>query len=82
MPRRKQPNQFGHLHKYERVTLGKSYVVYRCQLPGCAHYIRKELVKGKKCICNRCLQPMILDSFAMQFVKPHCRACTERYETA
>jgi hypothetical protein len=73
-----------HLHKYERVRLGAkgSYVVFRCILPGCPHYIRKELAAGKACLCNRCNSPMVLDSRAMSLQKPHCNACVKRISNA
>jgi formylmethanofuran dehydrogenase subunit E len=65
-----------HLHKYERAVLGKNnYVVFRCILPNCAHYISKELVKGKICLCNRCNEPMIMDTRASNMQKPHCKPC-------
>ena len=68
-----------HLHKYERIRLGTGdYVVFRCQFPQCSHYIRAELAKGKVCLCNRCNNPMVLDTAAMQLQKPHCKSCTVR----
>lgn len=68
-----------HLHRYEKVQLGKNgYTVFRCNLPGCSHYIRKELAKNKLCECNRCGEPMILDSAAMLLKKPHCAKCIQR----
>jgi hypothetical protein len=66
-----------HLHKYERVILGKNnYTVFRCILPMCSHYIREELASGKMCICNRCESVMQLDAKAMRLRFPHCHSCT------
>ena len=68
-----------HLHRYERVKLGKNgYTVFRCNLPGCSHYVRKELAKGKLCECNRCGEPMILGIAEMLLKRPHCNNCIKR----
>jgi hypothetical protein len=66
-----------HLHKYEKVILGKNnYTVFRCTLPYCQHYIREELAGGKECICNRCGKEMHLDGKSMKLRFPHCHDCT------
>ena len=67
-----------HTHRYERATLGKDYVIFKCNLPGCTHYISKILAKGRMTLCNRCNEPMILNAAAMQFKKPHCLDCTKK----
>ena len=67
-----------HLHRYERVILGKNnYTVFRCNLPLCSHYLREELANGKACLCNRCNQPMTLDAKIMKLRLPHCHNCTQ-----
>jgi len=71
--------RYNHLHKYERTKLGdKGYIVYRCQLPGCSHYIRRELVKGKLCACNICGNPMVMGKYAMRLAKPRCDECIDK----
>lgn len=71
-----------HVHKYERVILGKNnYVVFRCTLPYCQHYIREALAAGKACICNRCGNEMHLDSKSMKLRFPHCHTCTAPRQT-
>ncbi len=80
MSRRKKDS---HLHRYKRVVIGKNgYTVFRCTMPGCSHYIRKDLAEGRLCQCSRCAQPMILDKFAMTLVNPHCKNCTVPKEEA
>ena len=53
-----------HTHRYQRVNLaslpGKTYLVYRCTLPDCNHYIRPELLFGKKCNCYKCGKDFIV----------------------
>ena len=67
-----------HIHRYEKIILGKNgYVVFRCNLPDCSHYIAERLARGKKSICNRCGDEMVLDTRAMKLVKPHCVDCIE-----
>lgn len=71
--------KYGHLHRYKRKKLGKNnYVVFKCTLAGCSHYIRKELAEGQVCECNRCFEPMVLDKASMQLAKPHCAKCVVR----
>ena len=75
MPKRKEK----HLHRYKRAKLGKNnYIIYKCMVPSCTHYIGRDLVEGNLCACNRCGEPMVMDKFAMSLAKPHCHSCTER----
>ena len=68
--------KYSHLHRYTRKKLGKNnYIVFKCNLAGCDHYVRKELAEGKIAECNRCGQPFILTKAAMQLAKPHCIKC-------
>ena len=67
-----------HIHRYEKRVLGKKgYTVFMCNLPDCRHYIEESLAKGKRTICNRCGNEMILDARAIKLVKPHCANCIE-----
>lgn len=67
-----------HTHRYEKVILGKNnYVVFRCNLPNCNHYIAEKLALGKVTICNRCGFQMLLDKRAMRLTKPHCVDCIQ-----
>ena len=67
-----------HIHRYEKTVLGKNgYTVFRCNLPECTHYVAARLAEGKKTICNRCGDEMILDKRAMRFVKPYCVNCVK-----
>ena len=66
-----------HIHRYQRGKLGNNgYIIYKCNLPTCNHYISKDLVSGKLCLCNRCGDEMIMDREAMTLAKPHCKDCT------
>lgn len=68
-----------HTHRYERAILGKDpskgYVIFRCNLPDCGYYIAARLVRGKRTICNRCGNDMLMDARAMKLEKPHCVDC-------
>ena len=65
-----------HVHKYYRVKLGKNkdYVVYRCESPGCTHYMPADLIVGCKSICHRCDKEFVITQNLM-FKKPHCEDC-------
>ncbi len=51
-----------HIHKYKRVKLGKdkTFITYRCMLPDCSHYIEQKLVVGRKSLCWKCDEPVII----------------------
>lgn len=74
------PRKAKHLHKYKRVDLGNKFIVFKCMLPACSHYIRKDLAENKLCQCNRCEKAMLLDKRAMLLVKPHCEECIHRID--
>lgn len=65
-----------HIHKYERKKFGAS-IIYKCMLKGCPHYIQKELVEGRTCICSRCNSPFSITKKTLRNcpAKPHCENC-------
>lgn len=63
-----------HTHKYQRTKLGsKGYIVYKCMLPSCPHFINESLLLGRECICWRCGDEFIITK---HYKKPHCNSCT------
>lgn len=70
-----------HLHKYKKVNISrdkKPFIVFKCVLPVCSHYIAFKLAEGKLCACNRCGEMMLLTKASMQLTKPHCSSCVKR----
>lgn len=68
-----------HTHKYIRIRVGRNKTyVWRCALPGCVHKIRdKELMYGRKSICNICGDEYILTKeLVNDKAKLHCSSCT------
>ena len=65
-----------HTHKYEKKMLG-SHMVFKCAIPGCHHYIRKELAEGRFSVCWRCEETFVLDKVALGLRRPHCIPCTK-----
>lgn len=75
-----KPRSQKHIHKYQRAVIGKNgYVVYKCALPECTHYISEALLEGKLTICWRCGEvcQMKKDTDGNFRHKPHCAACTQ-----
>jgi len=71
--------KYNHFHKYKRTKLGdKGFIVYRCMVPGCSHYLRKELLVGSLCQCWRCEEPMVITSYMLRLARPHCVDCTKK----
>lgn len=65
-----------HIHKYQRIGLGKNgYEVYKCQIPGCSHYIQPELVVGRLSLCCRCGTEITMTHSHARLVKPLCLNC-------
>ena len=78
-----------HLHKFKKVDLARKpgkdpYLVYKCQVPFCNHYVPLHLSEGKVCECSRCHQPMVITKATLTKSKggallfPHCEDCTVR----
>lgn len=67
------------IHKYGRVALGKDkqYIIYRCYIPGCKHFMTREMVEGQHAVCWRCEGEFVLTKKRLKLVKPHCKNCTE-----
>ena len=74
-----------HAHRYKKVNLasspGKVYIVYRCMLPDCNHYLKPELLIGKRANCWRCGENFVVTAEMARLAKPHCKKCTEREES-
>ena len=72
----------GRAHQYRRVRMGKGkdYVVYRCILPGCSHYINKELAPGRESICWECGKTFFMTTRSLQQAKPTCGCKSFRAE--
>jgi hypothetical protein len=62
-----------HIHKYMRVKYGsKGYIIYKCTLPGCTHFVNERLILGRNAICWLCG-----NEFTIRILhkKPHCDEC-------
>ena len=69
------------VHKYRKAKLGK-HIIYRCMIPDCSHYMRRELVTGHMSICWSCNQPFLLPSAPSQLKSmPWCRECEKKRKT-
>lgn len=85
MPRKRKPSAHTSAHKYQRVELksrqkgsrGEPYTIFRCMIPGCTHYVPRDLVIGNMSICWRCGQEFQMTAASTYLKKPHCSACTE-----
>ena len=75
-----------HYHKYKKMTLGKDYLVYQCQLPGCPHYISARLIANKIAMCYRCNKPFVVSPDMVrkgeEMLKLHCKDCTKTRKVA
>lgn len=83
------PKHANHLHKYKKVNLARKkgkdkFLVYRCQVPTCTHYIPLNLAEGRVCECNRCGGVMVITKATLTrsnggaMALPHCDGCIER----
>ena len=66
-----------HIHKYLRVIHNKlpGYTVFKCVIPGCTHWIRKELLLARKSICWICNTEMVLNTQDLTMKKPRHFEC-------
>jgi hypothetical protein len=66
-----------HVHRYEKTKLGKKkdYIIFRCVLPGCSHFVLPETLKGRECECFICHKTFILGPLSKLTTRPHCSDC-------
>jgi hypothetical protein len=68
------------LHRYKKLLLGEDYLVYKCQKPGCSHYISAKLIPGKVAECWRCGNAFVVTPNMVrkgkEVLKLHCPDCT------
>jgi hypothetical protein len=66
-----------HVHKYVRIKLGrnKDRIKYKCNLPGCPHYLEPELAVGRIALCNSCNEEFVMNKESIRLAKPHCDNC-------
>jgi hypothetical protein len=63
-----------HVHKYKRVKIKNSFVVYRCMLPDCPHWIFPDLLPNRKSIC-KCGKEFIISMECSKLAEPKCDDC-------
>lgn len=67
-----------HTHRYERDTYGKNgYIIYKCVLPGCSHYVSKELALNKEGLCSSCENKILITKTMIHndVRYPRCEKC-------
>jgi len=64
-----------HLHEYMRSSGSKN--IYRCMDPDCTHYQQKEFLVGKRAICHKCKNDMILTKDQLKNRIPSCMNCSK-----
>jgi hypothetical protein len=70
-------------HKYQRIKWrsrkadGEPYVIFKCMLPGCTHYVPRDLVVGNETICWKCGRTFQMAYAHTYLAKPHCVYCTK-----
>ena len=72
-----------HIHKYMRVIKDNppGYTVFKCMIPGCEHWIRKELCLGRESICWVCGTAVILNMENLSLKKPRHFECKRSKQT-
>lgn len=66
-----------HTHKYYRAHLTFADV-WACALPDCTHYMPEHmstLMNGKRSICWKCNEPMLLHPLNLTMERPVCDEC-------
>ena len=71
-----------HYHKYERQTWPSGKPFYKCQLPGCNHYLPiAHLAVGRESLCwgTECnhLVTITREDITREVKKPMCQDCKE-----
>lgn len=75
--------QHGGPHKYQRISWrsrqakGEPYVIFKCMLRGCNHYVPRDIVVGNETLCWRCGKTFQMTTASTYLKKPHCPNCTK-----
>lgn len=73
-----------HTHKYIRCKYGsKGYMIFKCALPGCTHYVDANLILNRLSVCWRCGADFVIKVTPGNKAvnkKPHCNECTRGYK--
>lgn len=67
--------KYQHIHKYMRDKLGK-LVIYKCMLPGCSHYLYRNMALNKVSVCWYCGKEFLMSKKSLKLKKPHCKDCS------
>lgn len=70
------------IHKYLRIK-SKNTVIHRCVLTGCNHYITKDFIVGKECICWRCpddKKTFVISGNMKYKTRPYCELHNKKKE--
>lgn len=68
------------VHKYKRITTETGKTIYRCNFPGCTHWIFKSLILNRRTICVQCNNPAIITRKMLRNVNLKCVYCMEGIE--
>ena len=62
------------IHKYKRVDIGRKnpYIVFRCVLPGCGHYVQEKFIIGREAQCWKCGSVFTIEYKESKLARPHC----------
>jgi hypothetical protein len=52
----------------------KDYIIFRCFIPGCAHYISEDHIINRKSLCWACDKPFVI-TYKLIKLKPVCEDC-------
>jgi hypothetical protein len=86
MARKKRAVQHGGPHKYRRIqwrsrqVKGEPYTIFKCMLPGCTHYVPRDLVVGNESLCWVCGKTFQMTYASTYLAKPHCPNCIKGKE--
>lgn len=67
-------------HIYQRSRTNKT--IYRCIHPTCSHYIKRELLEGKKAQCPKCKGLFLIPWQQLKNRTPVCEYCTKSPKSA
>jgi len=59
-----------------RIVRQAGYPVYKCVVPGCTHYVPRELAEGRESTCWRCGERLTMTTRNLTQAKPTHRECT------
>lgn len=65
-------------HRYVRKRTEKGSILFRCNLPGCTHYLTNTFIDGQESLCHECGNKFVIMGNERYKKLPLCASCRNK----